>query len=84
MPRPRATPASAEYDAAVAHEVESFAKLPEGASLDLRLADAGEFVAGAIEGVCARTFVPAPQGFTYGKDVDIGPDGPPCASARCG
>jgi hypothetical protein len=52
----------------------SFAKLPEGASLDLRLADGSAFIAGAIEGVC-QDVAPAAQGFTYGKDIDIGPEG---------
>lgn len=63
----------AAYAAAEAHEVGSFADLPERDELLLRLADVGHFVAGAIEAARAD-FGPGGQGVTFTKPVDIGPD----------
>lgn len=66
----------AEHQAALAHEVESFADLPTDAALMLRLADADTFLAGTIS-VDPGEIVPAANGYTYTKAVDMGPDGPP-------
>lgn len=66
----------AARDAALAHQVESFADLPEDAALMLRLSDGKAFLDGTIS-VAPGEIVPAANGRTYTKDVEIGPDCPP-------
>lgn len=66
----------AAYAAAVAHEVDSFANLPDDAALMLRLADGDAFIDGTIS-VAPGDIVPAGFGSSYAKDVDVSPDGPP-------
>lgn len=63
----------AAYGAAKVHEVDSFDELPEDGELELRLANGSEFVDGAIA-VDRADIVPAGFGFTWNRDLDIGPD----------
>jgi hypothetical protein len=74
--RAKAGEGRAAYDVAVEHAVTSYAELPEDAALSLRLANGEAFIDGAVE-VERSEIVPAANGVTYGKDVDLGPGGEP-------
>lgn len=63
----------AAYEAARLNQVDRFTDLPENSALQLRLADTGHFVDGALD-AGREDFGPGAQGTTYLKALDIGPD----------